>query len=639
MLKGSFVGLSLLFVLPAVAWPASGERRTASDLAQAGQAELDYRRLKEEPEAADGATFFAVSASLGSGRKVTGRVTFDRRKAAAGGWVFAAASASPEDGQAIRMSEAVLASGGLLSSIAVAARERAVPALLVERARWGGPPEPFLELERAVLGEGSSVRGFQVRLAQKTVPQRIKEGDVVVLDPEAGTLTVPTADMAPVLLEAAAALKAYDGLKDGQALVQWLDAVSPDLAPASRLELGARLVSEMADRAGGAAGVDSLSKVRAAAERMLDSDGRAALRAAERKVFSRQVRRTLRDLDEAQSELGSAPPSWAARLCRQAEGRWERIGLLASAFRLASPASAQARHQGLRRLCGKQAKAEPPAPSKLQEALRRAGVKVPGTARLPAGMYRRFVKEAGLEERIGTVMDDPSLLLRQRSARIRDLLRAAEVPESLEREMMAGIPSAGPQGSWALLVPGSGPFVLRPGDLSPVKEYWASLWSPGRLAQRKKEGRGVLDSEAEVDLIRLEACERSATLLSRDPASGKARMTVSAAYGEIEGVLSGRASPDQYTLGRNGREVLPAIVGLKLVMLERDARGRLVERALAPDAAARRVLAAPQLESLAAAARALEGHYGWGVEMSACFAGGELSVLGSSPIDRLLSAD
>ncbi|MBI4679252.1 MAG: hypothetical protein HY748_16885 [Elusimicrobia bacterium] len=612
----------------------------------ASAVENDYLKLKEEPEMEDGAVFLGMGVSLGAGRRVAGRVTFDRNRASGGGWVYAVQAASPQDGQAVKMSEAVLTSGGVLSFAAVLSRQQGVAALVLDGAEWDpaqgrqARQEPFLRLRRTVFGEASTVRGFRARLARKTEPFTIREGDFVVVDPEAGTLAAPGPELGKLYAEAFSALRAYDGLKDGQALAQWIDGQAAELSQAGaasqalRVELGKRLVSEMADRVAGASGARDLAKVRAAVDRMCGRGADLEMRAHEKKVFVQQVRRALSSFDESLAELPLASAAWAARLCRRAQGRWERIRLLAEEFKLAERRSARNRYQELDRACGKQRAAA--KPEGLEAALQRVGSRTPRAKRLPAGFYRRFVTETGLEPRIEALASDPSRSVARRSGRIRELIRAAEIPDGLSRDLAASLPATG---SWALLVPGLGTRVLEAEDVSPVKEYWASLWSPGRLAQRRREGRPVADDEAEVDLMDLGPCRRSAVALSRDPASGKRRMAVSAAYGEVEGILSGRADSDHYVLGPDGREVLPAVVGLKRVRLERDGRSKLVPAPVAEELSSKRVLAPEELSRLAAAARALEGHHGWGVEVSACFAADGLTVLGSSPIDRLLSAE
>src|SRR5205823_2034581 len=77
--------------------------RLAAVLALAGQ--------PDSPQAYAGYTI-----SLGAARRVTGRVTFDARKAASGGWIYVGDRGGVEDAAAVRMARAVvLMSGGLFS--------------------------------------------------------------------------------------------------------------------------------------------------------------------------------------------------------------------------------------------------------------------------------------------------------------------------------------------------------------------------------------------------------------------------------------------------------------------------------------------------------------------------------------------
>ncbi|MBI5623008.1 MAG: hypothetical protein HY924_04435 [Elusimicrobia bacterium] len=599
-------------------------------------ADPDYLKLKEEPDLSDAPVFLGLSASLGDGLRVAAPVTFDRAKAAAGGRVYAAQALSVRDHQAVKMSEAVLMAGGQLSYAAVVARRHSVPALIVDGMRWGPESEPSLSFDAAVLGAVSSVAGFPVRLSRGSEPRVIKEGDVVVLDPGAGSLTLPDPERGKLYVSAFAALAAYDGLKDGQALAQWVDGQAAELGPALRLDLAGLMLSELADRVGGSAGAADLSKVRASLERLAGKDGLKSLRASETRVLAGQSRSLRASMDEALSELPSASAAWAARVCRREEGRWQRLGVLAGKLELSVDSKVRASRRKLDAACEKARSRPETGKQGYEDLLKSAGASSPAKADVPAELYRRFLEETGLESRIAALTDDISRPLARRAERIRELILRTDLPLDLAGEVSGRLPSSG---AWALVAPGLGTRVLKPGAVSAVREHWAGLWTHGRMAQRKRDGRPVSDAEAEVGLIRLQECRSAAVILSRDPASNKRRMAVSAAYGGLDGVLSGRASPDQYTLGPDGKEVLPAVVGLKRLLVRHDPAGKLLEEPVAGELADKRVLSRAQLAKLARVARVLEGHQGSGVEVSACFEGGRLTVLGSEPIDRLLSAE
>ncbi|MEQ1918705.1 MAG: PEP-utilizing enzyme, partial [Elusimicrobiota bacterium] len=73
--------------------------------------------------------FQGMTLSLGQGRAVCARITFDRKVAEAGGRVFVLDAASAGDEPAIRMAEAVVTRrGGLSSRAGSAARRHGVPA-------------------------------------------------------------------------------------------------------------------------------------------------------------------------------------------------------------------------------------------------------------------------------------------------------------------------------------------------------------------------------------------------------------------------------------------------------------------------------------------------------------------------------
>ena len=162
-----------------------------------------------------------VALSLGSRRRVVARLTFDRRKAASGGFVFAAARLTNADEPAIRLSAAVVtADEGALSAAGRLARRHGVPALSLRGAGW----EPgALLVPRPVLGPPRAAGASQVMLVERVEARRLSEGDVVAVDP-AGALIPLEAGEQAFELELASALRAFEGLRDLQALLQWYDA-------------------------------------------------------------------------------------------------------------------------------------------------------------------------------------------------------------------------------------------------------------------------------------------------------------------------------------------------------------------------------------------------------------------------------
>ena len=572
------------------------------------------------------ADFAALSAS--PGRPATARVTFDRSKAAAGGLIYAVSSASSEDEDAIRMSEAVVAtSGGFASRAAVMARAHGVPAIILGRARW--LQGPVLSLDEPVFGPIRVFGGASYRAAEGSVNVELKEGDVASVDAARGILRVyPPAEQQRELA-LAMALRAYGGLKDAQALAQWF-------AGQPSRELGARLLSELAARAAdGSARAEDYAVVRRAVLAACPERSCGLIKPAERRAVSALARETRDSLDDARRALDDAGTARAvANITREAREGFERLKSLAraagfdSGIEAASDSFAALGRLEERRLKSLRGKATQSA----AEAASAAGASSLLSAALPSSVYRRFLRESGIEMGVDEVARDASLGLSRKSDRVRRLILSAKLPAG--SQFAGEILSRRPPGE-VLLVRGVGASstVTRPEELlDAVRQAWASYWSPESLGARERS-RAPLEPEATVLMEKPESADVSGLALTRDGALGRGRLLVSAVFGEKEGLLSGEASPDQYVVDRKtGREVLPALVGDKREKFVLDARSQSLRKlAVPPGLRLRRCLSVAELEKLARVARALDDHFGCGLQIGFSFAGGRLFILEARP--------
>ncbi len=544
--------------------------------------------LKAPFEAAAGPAFSGLTISMGAGRRVTARLTFDRNKAASGGFIYIAARVDDDAAQAVRLSQAVVTtSGGRLSRAAALARARGIPALVLGAARWeeGG----VLALEQPLFGKPVKEAGLQVQAVEKTGWLRLHEGDVVSVDPLRGELLAYAAGEQQTRLDAAEAAQAYDGLHDGQALLQWLAGRTP--------AAGLLLLAELAERIGDGSGRgQDLAKLSAAVGPDFKEE--------ELKLYLRQERRvTLRLQDAVRSVRSASSLPAVDRIETQGEELFSGLQWLASAFgqsarlnKSAELSSELRLHARLRR----QALAGRPPADALVLAAEAAGAQLPPRAALGPELYLRFIDENGLRARLEELASDVSLPLPRRSQRIQALLLAAPLaPDStLGREIL----SAAPAGE-VLSVRGLGEHfgsVPRERLLDFVKQAWAAGWDPSALGRRKRSG-GSIQPEARVSVEGRIVDSVSGRVFSRDPASGRRERIV------VEASAKDSPASDEYTLERGtGGEVLPALLG-----------------------GGKRLLSARDLAALAKAARALEDQTGAAMEAAFAFSGKTLYLLGA----------
>ncbi|MDX6769512.1 MAG: PEP/pyruvate-binding domain-containing protein [Elusimicrobiota bacterium] len=289
-------------------------------------------RQQPEPEPDDRMRFMGLPASPAHGRPVTARVTYDKAKAAQGGFIFVAPYTTPDDIDAIKASKAVLTTaGGLLSHAAITTREMGIPASILTDVLWQGGAAA---LERRLYSEPFAVGGLTARSAGAT-PRRVSlpEGAVVRLDPGTGAIEVFPAGTSAALLDAAAALERYDADGDGQAFAAWLlkRADGTALTDEQKALLAREALSGMAAR--------SMDRPQAASalswgRQALARAGQTALAEREsRRAFAALQTRTLYAIAEARMQLAAARSVESVdRLRRRAASAAERLGAAGAAL-------------------------------------------------------------------------------------------------------------------------------------------------------------------------------------------------------------------------------------------------------------------------------------------------------------------
>lgn len=566
-------------------------------------------RLTAPAEIDEGAVFFGLGTSLGEQRRVTAPVTFDRRKAAEGGLIYAAPFMTREDGEAIRMAAGILTtSGGALSLAAIASREHGVGAVILGQATWqGNGSDRVFSLDQPVFGAEQSASGLKYQVVEKTIARAVREGDVLTLEPERGAVRLYPPGEQASRLALAQAMLAYDGLKDAQSLITWLE---DQKAEATAAALAPWLIDEMAERlSDGTSSAEDFLKVRGIAAREMAAP---ALRDFQKRLWAREQRRSLiflrRTLESARAAASAAA---AERLSLEAEKRWAALRALAQALGAGGdlgPASGL--YHAVESETRRKMKALAEKSAGLAEVALGAGAAVPKAAALGARFYRKFVAENGLSRPLEEISSDASIDLRRKASRIRELMRAKKLSASLTSEIDGLVPS-----SWepvAVLSFGERRTVPRSELSIALVSAWADLWGPGPLGLRKRAARALSDEEATVTVGPVSAADISGSILTRAANNSRSRMTISAGLGDLDEVAAGKVALDEYVADPvTGVEILPAVL-----------------------AGPKRVLSMEQVARLARLGRALENHFGYGVEARFFFKGDSLFLSQASPLRR-----
>ncbi|MFO0573399.1 MAG: phosphoenolpyruvate synthase [Polyangia bacterium] len=279
----------------------------------------------------------------------------------------------------------------------------------------------------------------------------------------------------------------------------------------------------------------------------------------------------------------------------------------------------------------------------LVRELTAAGVRVPPGFAITADAFREHLRAAGLADRIYPLLDaldvrDVSALA-DAGSRIRELIRAAPLPDAIARDVLAAyaelsrrageeatdvavrssgtaedLPSASFAGQQETYLNVRGPERL----LQAVRDCMASLFTDRAIVYRAERGfdhRRVALSVGVQKMVRSDLAS-AGVLFTLDTETGfRDAVIVTAAYGLGETVVQGRVDPDELWVHK------PTLVGGYRSIIRRERGDKAVRLVYAADASALREEAVPAAEqqrfalsddevlALARAALRIEAHY------------------------------
>ena len=281
-----------------------------------------------------------------------------------------------------------------------------------------------------------------------------------------------------------------------------------------------------------------------------------------------------------------------------------------------------------------------------------AELPVPPAFVVTAETYRKFIEEAEIAEELFETLDvdvEDSGALASATERAQSLIRETPLPESLREEILdayddlGDVPVAVRSSATAEDLPDASfagqqeTFlnIRREQLLEHVRECWASLYTQRALYYRNEQGFEDDTVDIAVVVQRMVDAEQSGVMFTSDPSTGEPLVTVEAAWGLGEAVVSGSVTPDNYVIDRETGDVVEETVSEKRVMCTRDPdTGETVEREVPEDRRTERVLSDDQLQALLELGESVESHYGtpqdveWAVD-------DDLYLLQSRPITTI----
>jgi pyruvate,water dikinase len=179
-------------------------------------------------------------------------------------------------------------------------------------------------------------------------------------------------------------------------------------------------------------------------------------------------------------------------------------------------------------------------------------------------------------------------------------------------------------------------FVKPEEILAKVVENWASFWLPRGIRYRMGRGLRGADIRPATLIQEMSPADASGVIFTRDPVSSADEIVINASYGLGEGVVSGAAASDSYTVLKDGTEAELPHIARKRWMIVEDPGPKGTRLAPVPTALrGRRVLTREQTRRLALIAAALERRFGRPMDIEFSIDRGRIVILQARPITSL----
>jgi rifampicin phosphotransferase len=289
--------------------------------------------------------------------------------------------------------------------------------------------------------------------------------------------------------------------------------------------------------------------------------------------------------------------------------------------------------------------------------LSRAGLPVPPGYVVTTRAYDAFVEVSGIKGEVVALAsvpraEDPAGF-EEVAEGIRALFSEGKVPQEMADEIRAAYQELGEDGEIAVAVRSSATAEDLAGAsfagqqetylnvrgaealLEAVENCWASLWTARAMAYRTRQGIAPETVSLAVVVQRMVESEAAGVMFTANPSNGRRNeLTISAAWGLGESVVSGTVTPDSIVVEKGSGRVLSRETADKGVMTvyteDRTAERPVPEvQRLAP------VLDDEMAGELARYGKRIEDHYGTPQDIEWALSGGEFYVVQARTITAL----
>ncbi len=226
--------------------------------------------------------------------------------------------------------------------------------------------------------------------------------------------------------------------------------------------------------------------------------------------------------------------------------------------------------------------------------LLKIGMPVPEGFVVLTSAFETFLQQAGLKEKIDRISRglNPEIdSVRFVSAKIRDLILKAEVPNEVEMEVVYALDALYSLGARSFAVRSSATvedskeaswagqlesFLHLPKDkvIEGIKKCWASIFSPRALVYRFHKGRSLDQMAVAVVVQWMINAEKAGVCFTINPVTRDySQMIIEACWGLGEALVSGKVTPDTYVIEKDGLKIVQGILNPQAYMVVDGAGG------------------------------------------------------------------
>jgi pyruvate,water dikinase len=283
-----------------------------------------------------------------------------------------------------------------------------------------------------------------------------------------------------------------------------------------------------------------------------------------------------------------------------------------------------------------------------------ADLPVPPAFVVTADTYRRFLDETAIADELFDIVEvdtDDSSALADAADQAQTLIKETEMPASIREEIMGSYTEIGEDTPVAVRSSATAEdlpdasfagqqetFLNVTGEdlLASVQDCWASLFTQRALYYRNEQGFEDSDVNIAVVVQEMVDAEKSGVLFTSHPSTGAPVLTIEAAWGLGEAVVSGAVTPDNYVIERSSGTIQDETVAEKKVMHVRDEEtGKTVERPVPEEKRSKRVLTDDELDALLNLGETIEDYYDVPQDVEWAIAEGDVYLLQSRPITTI----